>query len=247
MVATPGQLGRAPLVVLLHGYNQTAQFIDRYTAMSHIGTQLGFVVAVPQGLHDRWNFPRRRVIGPDDVRFLGLTVRRLERLACVDPRRVFVVGFSDGADMADTAACASPTLVRAVATVAASVIPQHCPTPVDVLQIHGDADPVVPFKGGGGDRDPPFEGTEAVAAMQQFRAWVALDRCTGARTSAPAPTVEWTTATGCRSSRTASLVTVRGGGHTWPGATTALPYGATTRAFSATYQILHYFKRLTGW
>lgn len=247
LLATPGRVGRAPLVVLFHGYAQTAGFIDQYTAMSSAGTRLGFVVAAPQGLLNRWNFPRRPAIGPDDVRFLVAMVSRLERVACVDARRVFVAGFSDGGDMADTAACAAPTVVRAVATVAASVVPVGCGSPVDVLQIHGDADPIVPFAGGGGDRDPPFKGTEAVAAMRQFRAWQALDRCAQApRTAAMRRHVDLISAVGCRSGRVAQLIVVHGGGHTWPGATMSLPYGATTHAFSATYQILHYFERLTG-
>lgn len=247
LLATPGRVGRAPLVVLLHGYAQTAGFIDHYTAMSSAGTRLGFVVAVPQGLLNRWNFPRRPAIGPDDVHFLMAMVRRLERVACVDPSRVFVTGFSDGADMAQTAACAAPTLVRAVVAVAASVVPHECRAPVDVLQIHGDADPVVPFAGGGGDRDPPFAGTEAVAAMRQLRAWQVLDRCApGVRTTAMGRHVDLISAVGCLSGRVAELIVVHGGGHTWPGATVSLPYGETTHEFSATYQILHYFERIAG-
>lgn len=244
-LATPRRPGRFPLVVVLHGFDQTAHWIDRYTRLPAVGTHMGFVVATPQGLLDRWNFPRRATIGPDDVTFLHAVVGWLTRHSCVDRRAVFVTGFSDGADMADTAGCARPGLFRAVGAVAASVVPGRCHGPVDVLQIHGDADPIVPFLGGGGDRPPPFEGTEAVSAVAQLRAWERQDRCVGGdRMHRLRPTVELLTPRTCRSGRWSKLMIIRGGGHTWPGAARALPYGATTHAISATRQILYFFRHI---
>jgi polyhydroxybutyrate depolymerase len=245
LLATPRQSGRAPLVVSFHGFDQTARWIDRYTGLSRAGTRLGFVVATPQGLLDRWNFPRRSSIGPDDVRFVAAMVRWLTVHACVDRRAVFLTGFSDGADMANTVACARPSLVRAVAAVAASMPPLRCRGPVDTLQIHGNRDPIVPFAGGGGDRGWPFESTEAMPALAQLHAWQRLDGCSApTRATTIRPGIEVIAAPGCRSGRSAELIVVDGGGHTWPGAAVQLPYGATTRALSATYRILYFFRHL---
>jgi polyhydroxybutyrate depolymerase len=194
---------------------------------------------------DRWNFPRRRAIGPDDVAFFVAMTRWLASHDCVDRGSVFLTGFSDGADMAGTAACAEPSLVRAVAEVAASVIPRSCRGPVDVLQIHGDRDPIVPFEGGGGDRGAPFEGNEAVSALAQLHAWERVDGCAQSQhRRTVAPDVDLLVARSCSSGHVAELMVVHGGGHTWPGAAMSLPYGATTHAVSATRQILYFFQQM---
>ena len=245
LLATPRRSGRAPLVVVFHGFAQTGGWIDRYTQLSRVGTRRGFVVATPQGVLDRWNFPRRRSIGPDDVAFFVAMTTWLASHECVDRRSVFLTGFSDGADMAGTAACAEPSRVRAIAVVAASVIPRRCRGPVDVLQIHGDRDPIVPFEGGGGDREPPFDGNEPVSAPAQLHAWERVDGCAlSADRRTIAADVYLLVARSCRSGHVAELMVVRGGGHTWPGAATSLPYGATTHAVSATRQILYFFQHV---
>lgn len=238
-------VGPRPLVVVFHGFDQNGQWMDRYTQLPRDGAAAGFAVATPDGYAERWNFPRRRSVGPDDVRFVRDMVGAIGEKLCLDRRNVFVTGFSDGADMADTVACADPQ-IRAVAGVAASVPVHACSHRVDVLQIHGDADPVVPFEGGGGDRPPPFQGEEAVSVDAQMTAWRAVNGCSvsrAARTRLPGGIIE-IRALGCASRRSVLLIVVPRGGHTWPGATFALPYGATNHALSATTRVLYFFRRL---
>lgn len=243
LVAVPRRTTAAALLVVYHGFGETARWIDRYTRLPAEGVRHGFVVATPMGLDDRWNFPRRASVGPDDVAFFDAMLRWLVARACVDPHAVFLTGFSDGADMADTVVCARPGLVRAVATVAASVIPRPCRGPVDVLAIHGDADPVVPFEGGGAERPPPFQDSDPVSAAAQLRAWERLDGCRSTRSLTFAAVVRLR-GVGCRGGHVVELLVVRGGGHTWPGATASLPYGRTVRTMSATYLLLYFFEHL---
>ena len=232
-----------PLVILLHGFDSTAAGIDRYTQLPRAGVAAGFAVATPSGYDERWNFPRRRSIGPDDVLFIRQLIRAVAHQTCLDPKGVFVTGFSDGADMADTLACAVP-VVRAVAGVAASVPVHNCSHPLDVLQIHGDADPVVPYSGGGGDRPAPFQGEEAVSVATQMSAWRTLDGCKRqVRSSTLRGGVEESRSVGCAGGRQVVLLDVHGGGHTWPGASIDLPYGATNHAMSATRRILYFFEQ----
>ena len=240
-------LGPRPLVVVFHGFGQNARWMDRYTQLPRAGAAAGFVVATPDGYAERWNFPRRRSVGPDDVRFVRDMVRAIGEKLCLDRRNVFVTGFSDGADMADTVACADPE-VRAVAGVAASVPVHACAHAVDVLQIHGDADPVVPFEGGGGDRPPPFQGEEAVSVAAQMRAWRTVDGCSASRASRIRRRggITEIRALGCTSHRSVLLIVVPHGGHTWPGAAFALPLGATNHALSATTRVLYFFDHLLG-
>jgi polyhydroxybutyrate depolymerase len=237
--------GPRPLVILFHGFDETARFIDRYTQLPRAGVAAGFAVATPSGYGERWNFPRRRSIGPDDVQFVRRLIRAVAAKVCLDRAGIFVTGFSDGADMADTVACFVPG-VRAVAGVAASVPVRGCARRVDVLQIHGDADPVVPYLGGGGDRPPPFEGEEAVSVAEQMRSWRRLDGCdaTPAEPVTLRGGIRQIAGRRCASARQVLLLEVRGGGHTWPGASVELPYGATNHAMSATKRILYFFEQI---
>jgi polyhydroxybutyrate depolymerase len=245
LLSAPGGVGRHPLVVLFHGFDETAAWIDRYTQLPRAGIAAGFIVAAPQGIDDRWNFARRPAIGPDDVAFVRALVTHVKRHTCLDGRRVFVTGFSDGADMADTVAC-DLAGIGAVAGVAASVPVQGCRKPLDVLQIHGDADPIVPYAGGGGDRPQPFQGLVAVSVPGQMQEWQSLDGCSGPqarRTLAQAGIVILRSG-GCRSDRRVLLIRVAGGGHTWPGALLNLPSGATNHTWDATNSILHFFEQV---
>lgn len=236
--------GRHPLVVLFHGYGETAQWIDRYTGFSHAASRRGFVTALPQGIDGQWNFRRDPAdILPDDVEFARRLVSVLEEHDCVDPRRVYAAGFSDGADMANTMICADDGQFSGVAGVAASVIPHGCSAPAAVMEFHGTADPVVPYDGGG-RRPPPFDNATPVSVTRQIAGWRRVEGCTGPPLSkALSASVELLTFGPCSPGSRLQFVKVRGGGHTWPGARQQLPYGSTDGSISATEQILTFFSR----
>ncbi|HMA47559.1 MAG TPA: PHB depolymerase family esterase [Frankiaceae bacterium] len=201
---------------------------------------------------------RRAAVGPDDVAFVSDLLDAVSTRLCVDPRRVFATGISDGADMANTVACALPDRVAAVAPVAPSVLPDRvaavapvapsvlpegCATPApSLLEIHGTADRIVPYLGGGPDRPPPFQGTRAQPAEQRLARWAALVGCRGRPT--------WTGVTGsvrflrwgCGPGRDVGLLAVAAGGHTWPGAAPDPTLGPTTGEISANRVILLFFR-----
>lgn len=247
LLSVAGGVGPRPLVVVFHGFRENAAWMDRYTRLPRAGVAAGFAVATPDGYKEQWNFPRRHRVGPDDVRFVRAMIRTIGESVCLDRRDVFVTGFSDGADMADTIACVDPE-IRAVAGVAASVPVRNCVHSVDVLQFHGDADPVVPFEGGGGDRPPPYEGEEARSVAVQMAAWRHLDGCSPARTAQVRRRggIGQIRSLACESRRSVLLIVLHGGGHTWPGASFDLPFGATNRALSATTRVLYFFDQLVG-
>jgi polyhydroxybutyrate depolymerase len=143
-----------------------------------------------------------------------------------------ITGISDGGDMAGYAACALPDRFRAVVTVAASIAPRAGCHRTRIVAVHGDADPVDPYSGGPDGR----VGYPAIPpATAAIAAWAALDRCpTAVSTTRTAPHIVTTTYP-CG----AQLVTVRGGGHTWPGGAPVNPsLGATTGEYDATATIL---------
>ena len=210
------------LVINLHGAGQTGGEQAAVTNYNAVADQYGFVVAYPDGIDLSWadgrgaSVPDRQ--GVDDVGFLATLIDRLSRDYAIPPGRVFVTGMSAGAFMANRLACERADLVAAVAPVAGTLgvgVPCNPSRPVSVLQIHGTADPVVPFDGG------PMVGrggpSDIVSAPALADRWRAVDRC-------PAPVDETngavgrSAASGCAGGTEVDFVRIDGGGHIWPAA-----------------------------
>lgn len=228
-----------PLVVALHGYGGSAAQFAAYTGLPTAGLAAHVIVVTPDGVGGRWNFVRRPAVGPDDVDFLTTLLAAVRRLACYDTGHVVVAGYSDGADMADTFGCARPGLVAAVYGVAPSIAPVSCPRPpATVVEVHGTADPIVPFNGGGGDRPFPFQGTEAQQVSGRMQIWAARDGCTGGPLQRAVAGGVYAEQWACPAGRQLGLLVVQGGGHTWPGAAPVPALGATTEAISANAEVI---------
>ncbi|RJO72554.1 hypothetical protein D5S18_22565 [Nocardia panacis] len=152
----------APLVLVLHGFRDTADSIRRYSGGSFDAlTTAGAMVVYPNGVAREWNSARRavmlsrRVKRVDDVGFLRELIRHLVSELAVDVGRVFVVGFSLGGQMAIRLVCDAPGLVAGAALISSTL-----PAPgnrafnesrsagVPILAFHGTADPLAPWGGG---------------------------------------------------------------------------------------------------
>ncbi len=228
-----------PLVVSFHGYGKTAAEQEAYTQLSAYALHQGVFVVTPDGLMGQWNFVRRPSVGPSDVAFIASLLGALSQRICYDPKRVVATGISDGADMANTFGCAFPDLVAAVFAVAPSIDSQDCPLPAaSMIEVHGTADPIVPFDGGGGDRPYPFQGTEAVAAYTRVAHWAALDKCATSPSQDSVAAGVWASVYACPAGRQVALYVIEGGGHTWPGAAPIPSLGPTSTAVSADQAVL---------
>jgi poly(hydroxyalkanoate) depolymerase family esterase len=118
----------APLVVFLHGCNQTAAGVAHDTGWAELADQRGFIAVFPQEpplpsdtvLRGCWGWEQsanqHRGAGEPSI-IAGITsqVAAAER---VDPRRVYVSGFSAGAYMANIMAVTYPDVYAAVGIVA---------------------------------------------------------------------------------------------------------------------------------
>ncbi|MGH9071024.1 MAG: alpha/beta hydrolase family esterase [Acidimicrobiales bacterium] len=228
-----------PLVVSFHGYGKTAAEQEAYTQLSAHALHQGVYVITPDGLRDQWNFVRRPTVGASDTKFISSLLASLSQRICYDPHRVVATGISDGADMANTLACAYPGLVAAVFAVAPSIDSQACRRPAaSMIEVHGTADPIVPFYGGGGDRPYPFQGTEAVPTYSRVARWATLDHCASGPTQDAVASGVRLEAYSCPSGRQVGLYVIAGGGHTWPGASPIPSLGPTSTAVSADQAVI---------
>jgi polyhydroxybutyrate depolymerase len=227
-----------PLIVLLHGYGASGMVQDLYFGLGRLVDERGFLYAYPDGTLDAtgkrfWNatdaccdFMRT---GVDDVAYITAIIDDLSARYNVDPRRVFVVGHSNGGFMANRLACDRASRLAAIVSLAGAAWADRarCPagSPVAVLQVHGDRDDIVLYEGGvfGTARYPG--AVETVAGWAQRNGCGALES-TGMmldiESAIPGAETRVARHTGCAGGA-AELWTIQGGGHvpsfqaTWPG------------------------------
>lgn len=234
--AKPG----APLVLALPGAGQTARDFAEYTGYSRLADRDGFSVAYPTATGTRpfWNMSSAVPGKPDDVAYLRRVIAAALAATCADPDRVGVTGVSNGGGMSARMACDAADLVAAAALVAGgygSLPACHPSRPVPILEVHGEIDHVVPYRG---------KGPSASGAVPAFLAqWRRLDRCAGpARRSATHAGVTQLRWTGCAGGTVVQHVRISDADHGWPGEddlTASSEYASTPR----TWAFLSSFRR----
>ena len=150
-----------PLIVVLHGYTANGAGEDGYLGISALADERQTIVAYPDGTMDPngsqfWNatdgccnFGNSSV---DDVAYLAALIGDAIARYDADPKRIFLVGHSNGAFMAHRMACDRSDLVTGIAAFAGEVWndTSKCKpsTKLAILQIHGDADDTIHYTGG---------------------------------------------------------------------------------------------------
>ncbi|MFM7063265.1 MAG: alpha/beta hydrolase family esterase [Actinomycetes bacterium] len=246
-----------PLVMDLHGYSEGADVHLQFTKMEDLGQAKGFLTLVPHGSGDVpvWNSFGRPA--PDDVGYLTALVEQVAASECVDLRRVYVAGMSNGAFMASLLACGRSDVFAAAVMVAGLQFPDGCAAgrPAPVMAVHGTDDDYVRYEGGFGDGvrtlgvDPAMAATAGrnMSVPDAAEAWSRRNRCSrGAtpRTNKVASDVERVEWTGCTAA--VQLYVVNGGGHSWPGSEFAANLedvvGRTTMEVDATDLAWRFFE-----
>jgi polyhydroxybutyrate depolymerase len=200
----------APVVIDFHGGNQTAVQEHGYTGLGPAGASRGFIVVTPNGTHGLWNFTGSEPL-PNDVAFTQDIAATLAEAGCSNGR-LYTAGISDGADMAVAAACRISG-VRAVFAVAPSITPRSPCVRKSYLEVHGTADPIVPYSG---SAPGSFADVPSQPVLSRLPYWTSgcAGPAQGASPGSNTSVQRWT----CAARRTVQLDTVSGGGHTWPGA-----------------------------
>jgi polyhydroxybutyrate depolymerase len=218
-----------PLVVLLHGYGVSGDLVEWVFRLKPVAEKRGFLYVHPDGTENPegkrfWNATDACCAppgqAPDDVLYLRETIGEIVSKFSVDPRRIFLVGHSNGAIMAQRLACDHSELVAAVVSVAGTSWndPSQCKpgSPVSVLEVHGTADGTIRFDGGA------FFGKPYPSARKVVERWAALDGCDQTEVAgetldldrevqgAETKVVRWQN---CRSGSGVELWPIQGGSH----------------------------------
>ena len=253
----------APLVVAFHGGMATGGAMRKLTNLDARADREGWLVAYPDAVKGHWNdgrgsaeIPEQRD-GVDDVGFFAGLVDHLVETAGADRDRVYATGFSNGGMFCHRLAVERPDLVAAVAAVAGPMpeplLDPGPARPLSVLLVHGTDDPVVPYCGGPVQGDPR---RGRVASVEETAArWRAANRCpssgtvTGLPHRDPADRTRVTVTTrdpdAAGEGAQVVLVTLEGGGHTWPGGLQYQPQreiGATAGDVHASDVVADFFR-----
>ncbi len=215
-----------------------------------VGDREGFVTVYPNGTgflplkrlrtwnagggSDGWNCASGKACerNIDDVAYVGRVIESLGEWLNIDRSRIYATGLSNGAAFSHRLACERSGTFAAIAAVAGSNqfstgSPCEPERPVAVMQVHGTDDPCWGYE----TSDARCIGNAGVklGALESVTGWAKRNDCSdepqvgdlpdplddAARTIA----TRWT---GCAGGVEVVLLTVQGGGHTWPSGSPAL-------------------------
>lgn len=243
-----GTTAPRPLVLVLHGGGSRARAMPRLLRgrFEELADRDGFLVAYPDGFDRGWNdgrgtdAVRAQAAGVDDVGFLRALLNEVGRRYPLDPDRCYACGISNGAFMSCRLGCELADRLAAVALVAGGFpqpLARACAParPVSVLLLCGTGDPLVPFAGGTVRVHAGWAGRgETLSARATAQRWAELDGCPAAPRGPEAlPDADPADRTRImrdtwgpgREGTEVVLLTIEGGGHTWPGGRQYLPAG----------------------
>jgi polyhydroxybutyrate depolymerase len=246
--------GPQPTIIVLHGATMTSESTIRVSGFAEAAGRYDFTAVFPQGLGRQWN--DERAGGPggaDDVAFLNALVDRLVRDGIALPGHIYLAGISNGGMMSFTMACKAGNLFRGIGTVIANMpagIARCDLPPLPLVMVNGNADPLVPYEGGG----VGFMGHhgEVWSVKRTAELFVRRNGCKDhdeqvlpSRSSFDATMTTRLTWSSCQSGKSVTLYKVDGGGHQISGERAFLPrmLGQSSRDFRAADEIVKVFAR----
>jgi len=217
----------APLVVLLHGYGVSGMLQSIYFGLATLAEEKGFILAAPDGTFDAkgrrfWNALDFWETGVDDVKYLLGLVDEIAAVYSIDPKRVYLVGHSNGSAMAYRLACDESNRFAAVVSLGGTFYTDatKCKpsSAVALREMHGTADEVLPYEGG--TVSLPTGGADVTipSALAIAESWAKYNACATKSTAAavdvdgdaPGAETSVTRWTGCSPNAEVELWTMQG-------------------------------------
>lgn len=192
-----------PLVLDIHGLAGSPDYQKSTSGWLQKSDQEGFLLVHPEGLNSSWNAGalccgQSLTDNVDDEGFLLAMVAKLKDETCVDPKRVYATGLSNGGAMAHLLACRAADVFAAVAPVSMSNSTTPCEPArgISVTMFRASADELVPY-------DTP--DSKFLSAPADFDAWKELNACDG---SADTSRDKCETYSGCKDGAEVTLCTI---------------------------------------
>ena len=244
----------------LHGHTEPVSYHKNVSALGAFGDKKGFITITPQGSGPpaKWE----TTPGAADLQFLIDLLDEIEAELCVDTRRVFFAGYSNGAFVASLFACDLADRVAAIAPVAGIRNPPGCDPSraVPVVAFHGVCDEWIAYEGGYGPgvyslSEPETaelirsgEPTESGLSIPDVvAAWAERNGCDPTPEEQAVADDVTLIRYSCPAKADVQLYAIDGGGHTWPGSKVMVGLeqyiGPTTLSISATEIMWKFFQQ----
>lgn len=233
----------APLVIAMHGGLGTGDIFAKQSGFDTVAQQYGFIVAYPDGLGKVFN--AGRCCGnaqSNDVAFVRALVADLKTRLPIDAKRIYGMGFSNGAMLAQRIACEAPEVFAAIAPVSGGIMVDSCPskTPVSALLIQGRLDKRIPWDGGA------FDGTPRPSMAEVVQSIATRGQCSSeVKVLSDTPVAQcWSRA--CAGGVQLQWCGLQAVGHQWAGGATYFPLllGPNTADFNTSAKIGAFFAQL---
>lgn len=244
----------AALVVVLHGGGGNGKHAMKSTRFNELADEKKFLVVYPNGTGLNRNALLTWNAGGcckyamdnnvDDAGFMRALVADVSAKYSVDPARVYVAGFSNGAMMAYRLACEASDLFAAAAPVAGILYVDTCEPsrPIPLIIFHGTKDENVPYNGGVGrkafirDKRPPI--------LESVNLFADMFHCAPVEHKEINDSVRLDARESCDGGAEILLYTIEGGGHAWPGGARVIKLeDAPTDKIDATRLIWEFFEK----
>ena len=178
----------APLLILLHSASTSGAHQERYMKLGPIAKKSGIIYIAPDGTMSPegkrfWNASKsccnKFKEEVDDVAYINSLIEEISAKTPVDPKRIYLIGHSNGAFMSYTFACKTNKVAAIVAIAGAMDVNPDCTpsSPVSLLDIHGTADKTIKVNGGVLNANPYTSAAETVKTIAQ------VNKCSNPTTS----------------------------------------------------------------
>jgi polyhydroxybutyrate depolymerase len=227
----------APLLFNLHGGTSNANAQGIVSGMHAKSDTEGFLLIEPEGYGGAFNirtWNAGNCCGPatnagiDDVAFTDAMIDNIAADACVDAKRIFATGYSNGAMLSHRLACQLSDRIAAIAPNAGGIgdVNQNVTPPVQVFncspsrpvpvfEMHGLSDGCYNFNGGVG---AGLSSTNFISIPTTIVGWAFRNGCSmTTATTYQNGNATCATYQGCTQGADVTLCTVAGMGHAWPG------------------------------
>jgi len=234
---------KSPAVITFHGFESDANGIKWLIQPEKLANKHKYILIFPNAINKSWNVGKG--MGSintkvDDKAFLAKLLAVLPEKHPINKKKIYSMGFSNGAQMAALAYCFFGDKVAAVGLIAHSMNIEDCQpkykTPVTIIQ--NTADKYVPYYGGGKYQLRSFkDSVDYFVKANNVKSVV--DKVVNLKTV--------TCQRYQNMEKTSKVIgcTLRDSGHTWPGARKFKPerFGLSNKEINATSFLFNFFKR----
>jgi poly(3-hydroxybutyrate) depolymerase len=171
-----------PLIFDFHGHGGNASQEESSSGWKKKADQVGFVMVYPEGYDSSWNVGsccgKAMSENVDDVGFTKAILEAVSKAACIDRKRVYATGMSNGAGFVHRVGCEAADAIAAIAAASADLVTDPCTParPISELSVRGLSDTMVAYEGG----KTGSTGWYSPGAKGTLELWKKIDQCTGA-------------------------------------------------------------------